>query len=77
MTAGDAGDRIRTALVTGGTGGMGRVIATTLAADGFAVAVACVGSVDLADAMVKEIAGPTTWTTSTSWTAASCPRSAR
>ena len=53
----DAGDRIRTALVTGGTGGMGRVIAAKLAADGFDVAVAYAGSVDLADATVKEIAG--------------------
>ena len=58
MTAdGDAGDRVRTALVTGGTGGMGRVIAAQLAADGFDVAVAYAGSVDLADATVKEIAG--------------------
>jgi 3-oxoacyl-[acyl-carrier protein] reductase len=58
MTAsGDAGDRTRTALVTGGTGGMGRVIAAKLAADGFDVAVAYAGSVDLADATVKEIAG--------------------
>ena len=39
----DAVDRIRTALVTGGTGGMGRVIAAKLAADGFDVAVAYVG----------------------------------
>ncbi len=54
---GDAGDRIRAALVTGGTGGMGRVIAAKLAADGFDVAVAYAGSVDLADATVKEIAG--------------------
>src|SRR5260370_37551146 len=54
---GDAGDRIRTVLVTGGTGGMGRVIAGKLAADGFDVAVAYAGSVDLADATVKEIAG--------------------
>jgi 3-oxoacyl-[acyl-carrier protein] reductase len=54
---GDAGDRIRAALVTGGTGGIGRVIAAKLAADGFDVAVAYAGSVDLADATVKEIAG--------------------
>jgi 3-oxoacyl-[acyl-carrier protein] reductase len=58
MTADEgASDRIRTALVTGGTGGMGRVIAAQLAADGFDVAVAYAGSVDLADATVKEIAG--------------------
>ena len=36
---------------------MGRVIAAQLAADGFDVAGAYVGSVDLADATVKEIAG--------------------
>lgn len=58
MTPGkDAGDRIRTALVTGGTGGMGRAIANQLAADGLDVAVAYAGSVDVADATVKEIAG--------------------
>jgi 3-oxoacyl-[acyl-carrier protein] reductase len=54
---GDGEDRVRAALVTGGTGGMGRVIAAQLAADGFDVAVAYAGSVDLADATVKEIAG--------------------
>jgi 3-oxoacyl-[acyl-carrier protein] reductase len=43
--------------VTGGTGGMGRVIAAQLADDGFDVALAYAGSVDLADATVKEIAG--------------------
>src|SRR5262245_62012813 len=45
----------RTALVTGGTGGMGRVIASKLATDGFDVAVAYAGSKDSADATVKEI----------------------
>ncbi|MEU6606414.1 SDR family oxidoreductase [Streptomyces shenzhenensis] len=57
MTPGDAtGGPTRTALVTGGTGGMGRVIAAKLAADGFDVAVAYFGTKDLADATVGEIA---------------------
>ena len=58
MTAGDAIEsQTRTALVTGGAGGMGRVIASRLAADGFDVAVAYAGSKDLADATVGEIEG--------------------
>jgi 3-oxoacyl-[acyl-carrier protein] reductase len=52
-----AESRTRTALVTGGTGGMGRIIAAKLAADGFDVAVAYAGNVDLADATVGEIKG--------------------
>jgi 3-oxoacyl-[acyl-carrier protein] reductase len=55
-TAGHAGaDRTRAALVTGGTGGMGRVIASRLATDGFDVAVAHTGELDLADETVREI----------------------
>ena len=52
---GVAGGPTRTALVTGGTGGMGRAIVSKLAGDGFDVAVAYVGSRDPADATVKEI----------------------
>jgi NAD(P)-dependent dehydrogenase (short-subunit alcohol dehydrogenase family) len=36
---------------------MGRVIAAQLAADGFDVAVAYAGSIDLADATIREIKG--------------------
>ena len=49
--------RTHAALVTGGTGGMGRVIAGRLAADGFDVAIAHAGQKQAADAAVAEIQG--------------------
>ena len=55
MTAGNAAEgRTRTALVTGGTGGMGQV-AGKLAADGYDVAVAYASDKDPASATVGEI----------------------
>ncbi|WP_433676375.1 SDR family oxidoreductase [Microbacterium gorillae] len=47
----------RIALVTGGSGGIGRAIALRLAADGFAVAVHYAGNQSRADAVVAEIRG--------------------
>jgi 3-oxoacyl-[acyl-carrier protein] reductase len=56
MTEGtDAGGRRRTALVTGATGGMGRAIAAKLAADGYDIGVAHIGTFDLADTVVGEV----------------------
>jgi NAD(P)-dependent dehydrogenase (short-subunit alcohol dehydrogenase family) len=58
MTPGnDAGGRTRTALVTGGTGGMRRVIAARLAADGFDVAVMSILADEWA-ASTKQLKGP-------------------
>ncbi|MER5178287.1 SDR family oxidoreductase [Streptomyces sp. NPDC002896] len=47
----------RVALITGGTGGIGRVVVDRLVADGFAVAVHYAGSKDKADALVADITG--------------------
>jgi 3-oxoacyl-[acyl-carrier protein] reductase len=56
MAAGNAAEgHARTALVTGGTEGMGRVISGKLAADGFDVAVAWAGDKGPAGATVGEI----------------------
>ncbi len=57
MAAAGAQSHARVALVSGGTGGMGRVIAGKLAADGFDVAVAYAGESEPADATVREIEG--------------------
>jgi 3-oxoacyl-[acyl-carrier protein] reductase len=51
------GSALRVALVTGGSGGIGRETANRLASDGFAVVVNYAGNVTEADAAVAEIAG--------------------
>ncbi|MET0705198.1 MAG: SDR family oxidoreductase [Mycobacterium sp.] len=51
------GDRIRIAVVTGGSGGIGRRVALRLAADGMSVAVHYSGNADRAQEVVDEIAG--------------------
>jgi len=55
MTGTGPGRNARTAVVTGGAGGMGRVIAGKLASDGFDVAVVYVGDSAPATATVGEI----------------------
>lgn len=49
------GDRIRIAVVTGGSGGIGRRVALRLAADGMSVAVHYSGNADRAQEVVDEI----------------------
>ena len=47
----------RSAIVTGASGGIGRVVAKRLASDGFAVAVHCAGNPAKAETVVAEIKG--------------------
>jgi 3-oxoacyl-[acyl-carrier protein] reductase len=49
-------DTTRTAIVTGGSGGIGRAVVERLAADGFAVVSAYAGNAERAESVVKEIA---------------------
>ncbi|MEW2521097.1 SDR family oxidoreductase [Actinacidiphila alni] len=50
-----APDRVRVAVVTGGSRGIGREVVARLAADGFAVVVGYAGRVDAAEAAVAEV----------------------
>jgi 3-oxoacyl-[acyl-carrier protein] reductase len=50
-------ERVNSAIVTGASGGIGRVVAKRLATDGFAVAVSYAGNPDKAEALVAELEG--------------------
>lgn len=55
--AADAQAKLKVAIVTGGAGGIGRVICRKLAADGFSVVVNYLSGRDRADSLVRELNG--------------------